>query len=75
MWKKNTLWATAVIIFLLSSSQVTAQAPISHSEHSNQFHQIEQPLSLKAVVTVGGIALIGLELWWFIFSKSPVQKS
>jgi plastocyanin domain-containing protein len=74
MLKKNTLWVAVVIIFLLSSSQVSAQVPISHSEHSNQFHRIEQPLGFKAAVTIGGIAFIGLELWWFIFSKSPVKK-
>lgn len=25
---------------------------------------------LKTGVTLGGIALIGLELWWFLFSRS-----
>jgi plastocyanin domain-containing protein len=36
---------------------------------TSQFPRIEQPLSLKVSVTLGGIALIGLELWWFLLSR------
>jgi plastocyanin domain-containing protein len=40
----------------------------------NQFRRIEQPLSLKIGVTIGGLALISLELWWFLFSKTKHNK-
>ena len=44
--------------------------PNSSEEQVTQFRRIEQPLGLKIGVTAGGLALIGLELWWFIFSKT-----
>jgi len=34
-----------------------------------EFSPIEQPLSLKVGITLGGLSLIGLELWWFLGSK------
>ena len=38
-------------------------------QQSSQFRSIEQPFELKLAVTVGGLALIGLELWWFLLSR------
>ena len=43
------------------------QMPASASQTS-QFQKIEQPLSLKLAVALGGLGLIGAELWWFKFS-------
>ena len=45
------------------------------SENMGQFQRIEQPLSNRIAVTLGGAGLIGLELWWFLFSKSKSQKA
>jgi plastocyanin domain-containing protein len=45
------------------------------SAQSYKFPQIEQPLALKLGVTVGGVALIGLELWWFMLSKSKASQT
>ena len=36
---------------------------------------IEQPLSLKILVTLGGLGLIGAEAWWFLFSKTKTQQA
>lgn len=44
-------------------------------EQTSEFQRIEQPLWAKAVVTAGGFGLIGLELWWFLFSKPKTQKA
>lgn len=33
------------------------------------FQSIEQPWELKTLITLGGLTLIGLELWWFLGSK------
>jgi plastocyanin domain-containing protein len=66
----------------LASSGVAAEMP-GHSmesidsmdsmhntaEQAGQFQAIEQPLINKVAVTIGGLGLIGLELWWFLFSK------
>lgn len=46
---------------------VTSEVAVAHSpELTNQFRRIDQPLSLKISITTGGLALIGLELWWFL---------
>lgn len=44
------------------------------TEQTSEFQRIEQPLSSKIAVTVGGLSLIGLELWWFLFSKPKSRK-
>ena len=46
-----------------------------HAPSSNQFQRIEQPLENKIIVTVGGLGLIGLELWWFLFSKPKLRHA
>jgi plastocyanin domain-containing protein len=56
------------------ASGVRANQISTHPTSSTaQFRQIEQPLSLKIGVTAGGLTLIGLELWWFLFSKNQVK--
>ncbi len=51
----------------------------SMNEHTvpqpNQFQRIEQPLGNKIAVTVGGLGLIGLELWWFLLSKPKSRQA
>ncbi len=42
---------------------------------SNQFQRIDQPLGNKIAVTLGGFSLIGLELWWFLWSKPKSLKA
>jgi hypothetical protein len=42
----------------------------NHTREPSQFQRIEQPWGTRLIVTAGGVSLIGLELWWFIFSKS-----
>jgi len=47
----------------------------SETTQTAQFRRIEQPLGVKAAVTAGGLALIGLEIWWFLLSKPKSQKA
>ncbi|MFN6456045.1 MAG: cupredoxin domain-containing protein [Nostoc sp. EfeVER01] len=63
------------ILFGTASSVATAQMPAHSSEQTGQFRRIEQPLPLKVGVTLGGLGLIGLELWWFLFSKNKATKA
>lgn len=73
-----------LIILILSLSlgvlwsEIVAAKP--HPEMSSEMNSksdsvqiIHQPFALKAAVTAGGVALIGLELWWFLFSQ-PQKK-
>ncbi|VXD15241.1 conserved exported hypothetical protein [Planktothrix serta PCC 8927] len=73
---KTGLQFSGILLSILMVNSVPTQAMESHSESSNnQFRTIEQPLSTKIAVTTGGLALIGLELWWFLFSKSKAKKA
>jgi plastocyanin domain-containing protein len=47
----------------------------SPHEETGQFRAIEQPLWVKGAVTAGGLGLIGLELWWFLFNKPKSRKA
>ena len=69
MLNNKYLVGTVVSLSLLFSS-ASAQMP----EQTKQFQRIEQPISLKIGVTLGGLALIGIELWWFVFSKTKSQQ-
>lgn len=51
------------------------EMPASETSPTSQFRRIEQPLWLKGTVAAGGLALIGLELWWFLLSKPKSQKA
>ena len=43
-----------------------ANAAMSHPNPAQRFAPVAQPVTLKVGVTIGGLALIGLELWWFL---------
>ncbi|MEH2285818.1 MAG: hypothetical protein V7K90_31630 [Nostoc sp.] len=73
MFSKKMLWGSLIALVLLTgTSGVTlAEMPAHSSDQTSQFQRIEQPLSLKVGVAIAGLALIGLELWWFLVYKSP----
>ncbi|PHJ67316.1 hypothetical protein VF14_00375 [Nostoc linckia z18] len=78
MFNKSKVFASIAglgLLFGTVSSTATAQMPTHSSEQTNQFRRIEQPLALKIGVTLGGVGLIGLELWWFLFSKNKAIKA
>lgn len=54
---------------------MTAENNLSSSDQITLFQRIEQPLELKGAVTLGGLALIGLELWWFLFSRTKAAQA
>jgi plastocyanin domain-containing protein len=73
--------ASLGIVLGIVSGKAVAQMPHnmnemqpSQREQTGQFQPIEQPLSNKIIVTVGGLGLIGLELWWFLLSKPKSAK-
>jgi plastocyanin domain-containing protein len=85
MVKKTTLIsgiASLGLVLGLASGKAIAQMPhdmndmqSSPTEQTGQFRRIEQPLGNKVAVTLGGLGLIGLELWWFLFSKPKSRKA
>jgi plastocyanin domain-containing protein len=82
--RKAIFWGTLVGVgFLLGaiSGSIAADVPdrsmdsMPHSVgNSGQFQAIEQPLSNKVIVTLGGLGLIGLELWWFLLNKPQASQ-
>ncbi|MDP5337074.1 MAG: hypothetical protein NWQ28_00675 [Nodularia sp. (in: cyanobacteria)] len=74
MFSKNLLWASLTALGL-SIGTASAAIPTHSSAETSQFQAVDQPLGLKVGVTIGGLALIGLELWWFLFSKSSAPTN
>lgn len=68
------LWGSITSLGLLLGMTLGVQAAEMQAMVGNQFRRIEQPLSLKIGVTMVGLALIGIELWWFLFSKTKQNK-
>jgi plastocyanin domain-containing protein len=84
MFNKNKIVSSLAglgFIFALTINSALAQnnkeveMPASAGEQTSQFQRIEQPVSLKVAVALGGLGLIGAELWWFMFSKTKSQKA
>jgi plastocyanin domain-containing protein len=78
--KKVALASLASLGIILGISSNKALAQINHkmpseSSQTTQFRQIEQPTWVKGAVTVSGLSLIGLELWWFLLSQPKSQKA
>ncbi|MCF4967347.1 hypothetical protein [Nostoc sp. CMAA1605] len=71
--------ASLGILWGMTSQEAIAQT--QHSIHSsttvpaNQFQRLEQPLGNKLAVTLGGLGLISLEIWWFLLSKPKSNKA
>ena len=72
MSSKSKIWSSLAGLGLLLSltSGAAVAMPANSSAQTNQFRRVEQPLGLKVGVTAGGLALIGIELWWFLLSRS-----
>lgn len=83
MLKKATFFGTlAGLGFLLGtiSGALAAEPGMSDMDggnlpQTNQFQRIEQPLGSRIAVTLGGLGLIGLELWWFLLSKPKARPA
>ncbi|MFM2064832.1 MAG: hypothetical protein RLZZ507_4503 [Cyanobacteriota bacterium] len=77
--KASFVGALVGVILGFSAGEVLAQS--EHENHSaatvqnNQFKRIEQPLGNKVAVTLGGLGILGLQLWWFLLSKPKLQKA
>ena len=72
--KKSILINFLSTILLLGTIEIAvAQQP--ETPTGDRFQSIEQPLPLKIGVTLGGMALIGLELWWFLGSQTQAQTA
>jgi plastocyanin domain-containing protein len=74
--------ATLGLMFGIASGEGLTQTshdmetmPSPQTSQDGQFHRIDQPIDKKILITLGGLGLIGLELWWFLFSKPKPRKA
>lgn len=72
--------ATLGMLLGVTSGEAVAQMAQKNRQpaataQARQFQRLEQPLWLKGAVTAGGLGLIGLELWWFLFSKPKSHQA
>jgi plastocyanin domain-containing protein len=77
--KPLTLTGLVLTLALTLAMGVPAQEDHGTMDHppeaTGQFQRIEQPLWSKVAVASAGLGLIGLELWWFVFSKPKPPKA
>ncbi|MEG4849703.1 cupredoxin domain-containing protein [Microcoleus sp. B5-D4] len=74
----GTIASLGVVVGMLSGEGIAQNTHETHptqTQQKSQFQRIEQPLSNKILVTLAGIGLISLELWWFLLSKPKSQKA
>ncbi|MBD1933594.1 MULTISPECIES: cupredoxin domain-containing protein [Cyanophyceae] len=67
-------FSLGLLLSIASVAPVKAVPPEA-AMPTSQFRQIEQPFEVKLGVTLGGLALIGLELWWFLLSKTKAEQA
>jgi plastocyanin domain-containing protein len=74
--QKVTFFSTlAGFGFLLGAISGVMAAEMETQQTPTQFQPIAQPIENKIGVTLGGLGLIGAELWWFVLSKPKSRKA
>ncbi|MGB3206146.1 MAG: hypothetical protein WBB28_14245 [Crinalium sp.] len=74
MITQKQLWSSLISLGLFCGINTNVKAVDIPNNKTQQFQKNEQPLALKAGVTLVGLGLISLELWWFLFSKAKGKK-
>ncbi|BBA79876.1 hypothetical protein RGRSB_1446 [cyanobacterium endosymbiont of Rhopalodia gibberula] len=75
MNKIKVVFSALISLSLILGNISVSYAKIKPRETNSQFSHLEQPLTLKILVTLGGAGLIGIEIWWFLFSRTKSQKN
>jgi plastocyanin domain-containing protein len=75
MLQKVTFFGTlAGFGFLLGAISGVMATEMETQQTATRFQPIAQPLENRIGVTLGGLGLIGAELWWFVLSKPKSRK-
>ena len=73
MFKRTTIYGTLVgcgFFIGAISGALAAEMLAEQTREHTQFRRIEQPLGNKVAVTLGGLGLMSLELWWFLRAQT-----
>jgi plastocyanin domain-containing protein len=65
----------AILVGTIISIFPMGESEMPHSPTNKSFRQIEQPLPVKIAVLLGGLTLVGGELWWFLGRKQQQQQA
>ena len=68
--KITSLLVGLSLFFVIAINPAVGTSRQMPVQKTSQFRRIEQAFSLKLVVTLGGLALICSELWWFVLSQN-----
>ncbi|MCG5057359.1 MAG: cupredoxin domain-containing protein [Limnoraphis sp. WC205] len=74
-YHKIGYYFSQILLSLILANSVQAASSESHSQTTEKFHKIQQPIPVKIAVTAAGLGLIGLEIWWFMFSKPQAKQA
>jgi plastocyanin domain-containing protein len=65
----------AILIGTIISISPMGESNMPHSLTAKSFRKIEQPLPIRIGVVLGGLTLVGAELWWFLGRKQQQQQA
>ena len=65
----------AILVGTMISIFPMSESDMPHSPTDKSFRKIEQPLPIKIGVVLGGLSLVGGELWWFLGRKQQQQQA
>ena len=65
----------AILVGTMISIFPMGESEMPHSAIDKSFRKIEQPLPIKIGVVLGGLTLVGGELWWFLGRKQQKQQA
>jgi len=75
MLQTKHLFLSSLTGVMISLTSLFSPVTAAETNQDSRFQTIQQPLTVKLLVTAGGIGLIGLELWWFLFSEKTAKKA
>lgn len=67
---KYYIWSLLISLGLCLGTIQISRAEEKGTKPIDESFYIEQPLGRKVAVTLGGLALIGAEIWWFLGKHS-----
>ena len=67
---------TSILLSMGLSVGIASSMSAQEMKHNSaKFQPIEQPITLRVAIALGGLSLIGEQLWWFLGSKPKSQQA